>query len=368
VATLGPASIDKMPELIKAGLDVARLNMSHGSKATHERTYANVRRAGDESGHSVGVLVDLQGPKIRLGTFGEGPVMWATGERVTVTVEDVVGTHDRVSTTYKNLADDVKPGDKLSFQLDAKYLFGSPVAGAEITLQAGGDRPPSFNSATSDARGAFRVLEVGDGAWKLRVTREGYATAEREVRVDGSAAEDVEIRLDPTQGVTIDALLANGQPPDRIRVAAVDAAGETVATGTYPTGENGRTKVSEVPPGSWLLLVESDQSAPVTLQAAVPGPALRALLPPAGQVHIQVPALANDAAAAKVVLTGPGGPYRAIDWDGRVKSEWELGDGALSFSRVPAGVWQVVARAADGRSWTGTVTVTPGGAAEVVLK
>jgi uncharacterized GH25 family protein len=245
---------------------------------------------------------------------------------------------------------------------------GSPVSGADVTLQAGGDRPPSFNSITTDARGAFRVPEVGDGAWKLRATREGYAPAEREVRVDGAAVDDVEIRLDPTQGITIDALLASGQPPDRIRVAAVDAAGRTVSTGTYPTGENGHTRVSEVPPGSWLLLVESDQAAPVTLQAAVPGPALRVLLPPAGQVRIQVPALAEDAATAKVVLTGPGGPYRAIDWDGTVKSEWELGNGGAAFSRVPAGVWQVVARTADGRSWSGTVTVTPGGVAEVALK
>jgi uncharacterized GH25 family protein len=245
---------------------------------------------------------------------------------------------------------------------------GSPVSGADITLQAGPDRPPSFNSITTDAHGAFRVLEVGDGAWKLRATREGYAPAERELRVDGSPMDDLEIRLDPTQGITIDALLASGQPPDRIRVAAVDAAGRTVASGTYPTGENGHTRVSEVPPGSWLLLVESDQSAPITLQATVPGPVLRALLPPAGQMRIQVPALAEDAATAKVVLTGPGGPFRAIDWDGTVKSEWELGNGAAAFSRVPAGVWQVVARTTDGRSWSGTATVTSGGVAEVVLK
>jgi hypothetical protein len=244
----------------------------------------------------------------------------------------------------------------------------SPVAGAAITLQAGGDQPPSFNGATTDARGAFRLLEVGDGAWTVRATREGYAPAEHAVQVDGSEADDLEIRLDPTQGITIDALLASGQPPDRIRVAAVDASGRTVSTGTYPTGENGRTRVSEVPPGSWLLLVESDQSAPITLQATVPGPSLSALLPPAGQVRVQVPALANDAASAKVVLTGPGGPFRAIDWDGSVKSEWEFGGSGFAFSRVPAGVWQVVAHSADGRSWSGTATVTPGGVAEVVLK
>jgi uncharacterized GH25 family protein len=75
----------------------------------------------------------------------------------------------------------------------------SPVAGAEVTLRVGDDRPPSFYSTTTDAHGAFRLLEVEDGAWKLRATREGYAPAEREVRVDGSAVDDVEIRLDPTQ-------------------------------------------------------------------------------------------------------------------------------------------------------------------------
>ena len=72
VATLGPASIEQVPALVKAGLDVARFNMSHGKIATHEHAYDVVRRAGDESGHSVGVLVDLQGPKIRVGTFTDG--------------------------------------------------------------------------------------------------------------------------------------------------------------------------------------------------------------------------------------------------------------------------------------------------------
>jgi uncharacterized GH25 family protein len=77
----------------------------------------------------------------------------------------------------------------------------SPVAGVEVTLQAGDDRPPSFYSITTDAHGAFRLFEVEDGAWKLRAVREGYATAERQVRMDGSAVDDVEIRLDPTQGL-----------------------------------------------------------------------------------------------------------------------------------------------------------------------
>src|SRR4051812_15000711 len=94
-------------------MDVARLNFSHGSHAEHGRRFHEVRQAAAAAHRNVAVLGDLQGPKIRLGRFAEGPVMWATGDRIRITVEDVEGTHDRVSTTYKNLADDVRPGDKL---------------------------------------------------------------------------------------------------------------------------------------------------------------------------------------------------------------------------------------------------------------
>jgi hypothetical protein len=245
---------------------------------------------------------------------------------------------------------------------------GEPISGVRISLATGDDGPSSFSDVTTDARGAFRLIEVGDGAWKLRASREGYASAEREVRVDGSAPDEIEIRLSPTEGVTVEALLASGQPPDRIQVAVLGPGGETVATGTYPTGENGRTRVSNVPPGSWRLLIESDQSAAITIAASVPGPAVRAILPPAGALRVKVPALTGDSTVVKVTLTGSGGPFQGFDWDGRVRSEWDLYRGEADFSRVPAGSWQVTARAPDGRTWTGTATVTPGGSAEVTLE
>ncbi len=94
-------------------MDVARLNFSHGEHSEHGRRFHEVRQAATAAGRNVAVLADLQGPKIRLGRFSEGPVEWLTGERVRITVEDVEGDHDRVSTTYKQLADDVRPGDKL---------------------------------------------------------------------------------------------------------------------------------------------------------------------------------------------------------------------------------------------------------------
>jgi pyruvate kinase len=115
VCTLGPATDtpERARALVEAGLDVARLNFSHGSHTDHGRRFHEIRQAAEAAGRNVAVLADLQGPKIRLGRFAEGSTVWATGERVRITVEDVEGTHDRVSTTYKALAEDVRPGDKL---------------------------------------------------------------------------------------------------------------------------------------------------------------------------------------------------------------------------------------------------------------
>src|SRR5690242_492532 len=115
VCTLGPATdtVERCRALVEAGMDVARLNFSHGAHSEHGRRYHEVRQAAESAGRNVAVLADLQGPKIRLGRFVDGPVQWATGERVRITVEDVEGSHDRVSTTYKELADDVRPGDRL---------------------------------------------------------------------------------------------------------------------------------------------------------------------------------------------------------------------------------------------------------------
>jgi pyruvate kinase len=115
VCTLGPATATpaKVHELVGAGMDVARMNFSHGSHGDHKQVYDLVRKASDDYRRAVGILADLQGPKIRLGTFAGGPVEWRTGDVVRITVADVEGTHNRVSTTYKGLANDAKPGDRM---------------------------------------------------------------------------------------------------------------------------------------------------------------------------------------------------------------------------------------------------------------
>jgi pyruvate kinase len=115
VCTLGPATATapQLTELIDAGMDVARLNFSHSTHAEHSAVYDTVRRIAAERGRAIGVLADLQGPKIRLGRFADGPVVWATGERIVITTAACPGDHDRVSTTYDGLASDVRPGDRL---------------------------------------------------------------------------------------------------------------------------------------------------------------------------------------------------------------------------------------------------------------
>jgi pyruvate kinase len=99
--------------LVDAGMDVARINRSHGEPEEHEELIRLVREAAKAAGRAVAILVDLQGPKIRLGRFVEGKHDLATGDVFTITTEDVPGTKDLVSTTYSGLAGDARVGDRI---------------------------------------------------------------------------------------------------------------------------------------------------------------------------------------------------------------------------------------------------------------
>jgi pyruvate kinase len=111
VCTLGPAVEGRLHELVEAGMDVARFNLSHGSYEEHRQRYLDVRRASEEVGRAVGVLVDLQGPKIRLGNFADGQVKLVDGDTFTITTRDVLGDASIASTTYTGLPHDARVGD-----------------------------------------------------------------------------------------------------------------------------------------------------------------------------------------------------------------------------------------------------------------
>src|SRR3984893_803600 len=151
VCTLGPAtnSDELILALVEAGMDVARMNFSHGDYADHKAAYERIRAASDATGRAVGVLADLQGPKIRLGRFATGPTFWADGETVRITVAACEGTHDRVSTTYKRLAKDATVGDRVLVDDGIIGLVVDGIDGDDVicTVTEGG--PVSNNKGMS---------------------------------------------------------------------------------------------------------------------------------------------------------------------------------------------------------------------------
>ena len=135
VCTLGPASSspERIGELIEAGMDCARLNFSHGDHETHRKTYETVREQARKAGRAVAVLLDLQGPKIRVGRFAEGEVDLKPGAEFTITTDtSVVGDSKRVSTTYSGITADVKVGDQILLDDGFLTLAVTDVDGHDI--------------------------------------------------------------------------------------------------------------------------------------------------------------------------------------------------------------------------------------------
>jgi len=115
ICTIGPASEDEnvLRKLIQSGMDIARLNFSHGSHQDHLQKIEHIRKVSKKLGKPVAILQDLQGPKIRIGKFKEPPIQLKPGDLFTITTRKVLGDQHQVSTTYKNLPHDVQPGDTI---------------------------------------------------------------------------------------------------------------------------------------------------------------------------------------------------------------------------------------------------------------
>lgn len=138
IATLGPSTEDDaiVREVIRCGADLVRLNFSHGDHESHRQAYERVRRIEEELGQFVGVIADLQGPKIRTGTLeGGGPVELATGSELTITTEDAPGDAQRVSTTYRSLPNDVDPGDRILMDDGLIELRVIEAKGSEVRCE-----------------------------------------------------------------------------------------------------------------------------------------------------------------------------------------------------------------------------------------
>jgi pyruvate kinase len=137
VATLGPASssYDQLRAIIEAGVDVARMNLSHGSHDVHEQIYRDVRKAASDLDKPVGVFVDLQGPKIRLTKFKDGPVKLEKGATFKITTDEIEGDVNVCGTTFKGLPGDVKVGDFLLIDDGKVKLRAVAVSDTTVTTE-----------------------------------------------------------------------------------------------------------------------------------------------------------------------------------------------------------------------------------------
>ena len=142
VATLGPASSspETLERMLAAGTNVVRVNFSHGSAAEHTATVRLVREIAQRLGRDIGVLADLQGPKIRVGKFADGRITLAVGDRFTFDIECELGDQQRVGLDYKELVDDVRVGDTLLLN-DGRLIMRVDRVGRttiECTVTQGG--------------------------------------------------------------------------------------------------------------------------------------------------------------------------------------------------------------------------------------
>jgi len=207
VATLGPASDPpgRLRQLIEAGVDVFRLNFSHGTQGDHALRIARVRRLARRLRANVCILQDLQGPKIRTGRLkGGGPVLFERGHHITITTRPLIGDAQRVSTSYRGLPGDVRPGDRVLLDdglLELKVLgkTGHDVrcevtVGGPLSEHKGINLPGVFVSAPAmtrkDRRDLAFGIKQGVDAVALSFVRRAadVAALRRAIRRQGAAA------------------------------------------------------------------------------------------------------------------------------------------------------------------------------------
>lgn len=173
VCTLGPSTstVEMLVQLIHAGMDVVRLNFSHGTHDDHLKTLRHVQEAMRQTGEHLAVLQDLQGPKIRIGGFNVPFIELKAGNQFTITTEPVTGDHTRVSTSYANLTNDVHPGDRILLddgklrvqviEVKGTNVFCEVVIGGTLSAHKGINLPGVAVSAPSFTEKDLHDLEFG---------------------------------------------------------------------------------------------------------------------------------------------------------------------------------------------------------------
>ena len=176
VCTIGPASSTRevMEDMIHAGMDVARLNFSHGDFESHDKAIETLRKASSSAGKQVAIMADLSGPKMRIGELEKEPIELRAGDAFTLTAEETLGNEERVSVSFSRLPRAVSPGDMLFLndgyvQLEVMEIRGeevmcSVVVGGELRSRKGLNLPGSTWASALSPKGIA-------SAWNLRSPR-----------------------------------------------------------------------------------------------------------------------------------------------------------------------------------------------------
>lgn len=196
VATVGPATScpDMIEKMMLTGVNVFRLNMSHGSHETHAMVYHTIRELAQKHGLHIGILADLCGPKIRVGEFREGSIELCENEPVTVTTRDVMGEAGLIPSRYRALAEDVKPGDRILLDDGLLELTVEEIQGTEIHCRV-------INGGTLNPRKGMNLPGVAVSAPALTTKDQEDARFAMELGVDlmalsfvRQAADIIELR------------------------------------------------------------------------------------------------------------------------------------------------------------------------------
>ena len=249
-----------------------------------------------------------------------------------------------------------------------------PLAGTQIQLEpAAGEPSPMYwpPAVATDERGRFQFQRLAEGDYSLRASLQDYASSRRRLALtEGADLENLELRLQRTEGLHLEVHLAAGGAPGHVRVAALDGAGEAVVNGHFRIEEDGRVHLTTLPAGSWQLLVAAPASGIVRLTAQAPGPPMSVLLPPATRLEIQVPDLVAGRRLATLRVSRPDGkPFLAFDHRSiRLIREWPVYQGRANVGALPPGPWNLsVTGTGEGEAWS-TSFVAPAEGGEVRLE
>jgi len=271
VATIGPACQDEavLRSLVQAGMNVARLNFSHGSYADHAAVYQRLRKLSEEAGRPITILQDLQGPKIRTGEIGGGQALLQAGQRLTLTSQPVLGDSHLVSIDFPDLAQIVSPGGRILLDDGNLELVVEGVSGGQVQTRVvvGGALKPHKGVNLPGARMKIPGLtekDEADLAFGLKLGIDAVAVSFVRTREDVSRVREAIERLAPErQDTPIIAKLERPEALDNLEAIVEEADGVMVARGDLGV----EMPAEEVPIAQKRIIETANQHAKIVITA-----------------------------------------------------------------------------------------------------